>query len=407
MAIVWGFLLNIYDSPGAILILHQCIYWSAVCIFAFSIATSVLTRTVIIVILGLWPPLAIHSIHVWKDVGMMSGFALAASTLIADLKRPHLGWLLTSFLALFYAASLRHNAILPAFPLMCLFAYQLARRFSSPHTILLSSLVLILVLGLFYTFMSVVNKGIKTTPQIGTVFVWDLAAISLKSNELVLPNYIQASVSPPEVMESLRKSFNPNVNVPTFNTVSPYITNVSNATFVRDWLSIVFRHPKDYFYHRLHVFSTLIGINEGPIYYPFHEGIDPNDLGITFSNLSPKYLEAANTAFRRLSKAYIYRPWLYLVLGTGAFLMSSFYLLARVRARREASHHAATVVATLSLSGLASVVPLFVFAPAADYRYNIWLIMSVMMILLVLIIRPQLGPCDPNGQTSGSLNFKV
>ena len=81
MVFLWRALLSVYNNSGMLLIFHQIIYWLSITLFAFMVSDRLLVRVLTILGIGLLPPLAIHSIHLWKDVGMMSCFALAISAL--------------------------------------------------------------------------------------------------------------------------------------------------------------------------------------------------------------------------------------------------------------------------------------------------------------------------------------
>lgn len=84
--------------------------------------------------------------------------------------------------------------------------------------------------------------------------------------------------------------------------------------------------------------------------------------------------------FDRASRSFIYRPWPYLILAIAGFVLSVYWLF------RNSLSQQRSFILILTLSGLMSSLPLFVFTPAADYRYVLWLVCSSLLATIVLVI---------------------
>ena len=125
---LWRFANLFVAGPGALLLVHQAMLWSGLVLFAFAVARQWRARTAIVALLGWWPPLAIHSVHLWKDQAVVAGLTLAVGALLHYQVKPRWALFVVIVLALFYGASARHNAILAALPIVVLFAAAMPWR---------------------------------------------------------------------------------------------------------------------------------------------------------------------------------------------------------------------------------------------------------------------------------------
>jgi hypothetical protein len=117
------------------------------------------------------------------------------------------------------------------------------------------------------------------------------------------------------------------------------------------------------------------------VYLPFHTtGIDPNEFVPGFANIRAATYARYRALFLMAAKLPIYRPWF-----TYALAMVGLVYLAR-RARREALTPPGQVAGALFLSAFMLVLPLFLFTPTADFRYNLWAVMATMMGSTILVV---------------------
>lgn len=382
MVYVWRALLDIFDFPGAMLAFHQTLYWSALVLLVIQVAHSLYRRLLLLVFIGFWPPLVIMSLHIWKDVGMMSALALCAVAILGYARTAHWKWFLLSLPALFYAVAVRINGFIPGMILLLCLSYFLARQygFSSWRTAGITALLSLgIALGQL-SVMGMINTGVQRIHGMGTLLVWDMAAISVAESRYLLPPYLPKVTAKMPVLADLNEKYTPLVNTPIYEVVSPYLDERYHSPLIKDWLTLVTAHPEDYLTHRQAVFTALLGLTEGAVYSAYQPGIRKNRLGLEFVSLSHADLQRNLSLFARLSASPVYRPWLYVLLEAGIFLAAGYRYV-----RRRGARHYNLLAATISLSGLANAASLFFIATAADFRYMSWSIFAALIAMSILV----------------------
>jgi hypothetical protein len=378
----WRTLLDVFGFPGVMLAFHQLMYWSALVLLVVQITPVLYRRLLLLVMMGFWPPMLMMSLHIWKDVGMMSALALCAAAVLAYARKPHWGWFLMALLALFYAVAVRINGFIPGIILLLCLCYFLARqyRLSSWRT---AGITILLSLGIAlgqWSIMGMINAGVQRIYGMGTLLVWDMAAISVAENQNLLPPYLPEKIPGTDVLTGLQEKYTPLVNTPIYEVVSPYLDEQYHAQLRKDWLTLVVTHPQDYLAHRFHVFTALLGLTDGAVYSAYQPGIRKNWLGVQFVSLSQEDLKRDLALFATLAASPVYRVWSYVLLGLGVFLVASFRLV-----RRWGTLRGNLLAATVSLSGLVNAASLFFIATAADFRYMIWSIFSAIIAMVILL----------------------
>jgi hypothetical protein len=130
MVYTWRLLAAVHDNPGTLLVFHQCVHWTAIVMFSYAISDRAATRVGVVLLIGLCPPLLIHSIHLWKDEGMVAAYSLAVAALLLHGKMPRIWLLAVAVLGLFYGTAVRHNAVTALLVLTPLFGVAVARQVS-------------------------------------------------------------------------------------------------------------------------------------------------------------------------------------------------------------------------------------------------------------------------------------
>lgn len=376
---IWQILLKFARTPGTLLVFDQILYWFAVFLFSYAITERTLWRVLVIFLLGLYPPIIIISIHLWAGAGMLSGLTLAVATIMMHRKTRNTWWLLPSVISLFYAFALRYNAITGVIPILFLFSWQLSsiNIFLLYNRRIFTILVFFLTIGVFVIIRLFVNYNVKHVPELGTIFVWDMAAVSISTNHNMIPHFISRDHGPHFLLR-LKNHFDPKANVPVFSVVSPYPPKGKMKYLVFDWISMIYNHPLAYLQHRITVFKYLIDFGHAT-YYPFQpDGIIPNANHIHFHfhdfvryHLIP--------AIRDISTLTFYKIWIYLAFYFILMSYSCFLLLFM-----GTSSFNLSLACIVAFSGLTMELPLFIFAPAADYRYSIWAVCSAILSLFMV-----------------------
>lgn len=377
---LWRWLLKLYDHAGVLLAFHQVLYWSGIGVFVCLATEKLWLRILLLLAIGLSPPLLILSLHLWKDVDMLGGLAVASAMMLGYIRRPHAGWLAAAALALFFAIAVRINGLIPALPLLLLMCYLGARRASTSIWKVASVTATAAIAFVMVSSMAVslISSGAKKVYGLGTLLVWDMVSISLAENENLLPAYL-ARHTEGDLLPQLEALNSREANYPSYALVSPFPPKSLEKQLIKDWLTLVAQHPEAYLRHRTHVFSVLLGIGNPEIYYPYHPGIDENEFHLKFENISKTELQAYLDLFDELARSIIYRPWIYLVL---ALVVAMF---CTIRVLRRSGNQALNLLSiSLAISGILSAVSLFVIATAADYRYITWTILAAMLSAVTL-----------------------
>lgn len=379
MVQLWRLAHTAIPSPGALLLIHQVVYWAAAALFAWGVVATPLWRIFIFLLVGCWPPLLIHSVHLWKDTGMMIAMMACVSLLIADTRKPRTIFLVFSLCSLFYAIAVRHNAITGAIPLAAAVAWRISARMklsrpSAGVAVIAAGAILITGLGVAF------SRAFETKFERPGISLWigvfDLSAVSLARSENLFPATI-SSVQGPGFMSELKEAFRPETNNYLYKAIK--IPKDREADITGAWISLMTTHTGDYLKHRAYVFGRLLGAHRGNLFYPFHHGIDKNDIGLEFRFLD-RVFPSWQIWFDRASRSLIYRPWPYLILAMAGFAVSCFWIF------RNAFNPARAFILILTSSGLLMTLPLFVFTPAADYRYVLWLVCSSFLATILFVI---------------------
>jgi hypothetical protein len=126
------------------------------------------------------------------------------------------------------------------------------------------------------------------------------------------------------------------------------------------WGRAVVVHPGAYLRHRAEVLSTIFQTRG--VYYPFHTGIDPNELGLTFPE-RPLYRRVTTWLYD--TRGVFFRGWLFAVVA-------ALLVVFGVWRRRWAT------VAVCS-SGLLYASSYAVITSGSDFRYIWWLVVATLI----------------------------
>ena len=373
----WWLLLSGLKYPGFILVFDQILFWGAITLFSYAAFKTIKARLVVITALGLCPPLYIWSVTISSDNVMVSLMLLAVSFIALYIRSRRVLWLIFCLIPLVLATAIRYNAITGAFPLIVLVAIFYIRE--QHKTITFSFYKVVALTLLFLTMPAMLSFFLNSTaiqkPQLGTIFVWDMAVISVIEHTDVIPDYLQYNKD--NNMIQLVKTFNKNSNVPTFSVVSylPPKGYTEYSAIIKPFIKSVLRFPSAYLSHRFHVFLTLLSFGKD-IYFKMQPWMQPNTYGIKFN-----YPSLVRVYFyESICQIPLFRVyWYFLVdLFICIFLSLKVYRYRAIKELEELS-------LTTSLSGLTMELPLFVFAPACDYRYSLWVVCSALLSLLLMI----------------------
>jgi len=398
MVWVWGLTNYLLAGPGGYFLFQVCLYWLSLALFISSLRLSGYWQALLVLCLGFWPPLWGLSVHLWKDVGTMSFFCLAAACFARNLVRPHTAWLVGALVAIVLASMYRYNAIAAALPFTI---YGLACHYkpNPPDTARGKFRTLLygfLAFGLVQLVVLLPNYVLKlhSEPLWPLQALWDIAAVSVQEDRLLIPPEWR---DPSLTMDMVRRDFNPVYSGLLFTghliKLNPY-QSMSEHDFevLRNaWLRLPFEHPQAYWTHRFRVMKTLLGWQHDPgnPSLVFYTGV------VEFKD-NPKILPRAVDARLQLEDAAN-------TFSRGVLFQGGWYLLLSLTILGVAIWRRQKLMGALACSGLFYVLPLLVLAPSSDFRYLGWMIQASLLAVLTIFITPMTPiPCHTRSANAHS-----
>lgn len=367
---VWRICDALVHGPGPIFILNLLLFWIGLVLIALGLRLRPLATAALMLLVGLSPIALILRAHVWTDVGMLGALLIVTGALTFYMRTEHRGWLLLMLTMGFYALGLRHNA-LPALVPLVAFAVQrfLAHRYPSPTLLRIgavSALVLAAMLGGVQAINARVDRHVPLWPALAE---FDLAALSIARNQLLLPSY---AVGDGMDVPDLEQAYRPwAVNTLLTNTRhgmrDPFMPGWTGSELTglrRAWFAAIAANPTGYLAHRLAVSAALFGTHrrewprelvfvDAQVPYRDNPPVTPNT-----GELHRMLMQAAEM----LRDTPIFAAWPYLLIGLVA---------APIAWRRRAQPPASTALVMLASAAMYTL-PLVLLAPSADLRYLLW-----------------------------------
>jgi len=378
MALIWQASRAVLPDPAGFFALQLLMLWSGVALVATALPVRTFWRCVAVLTLGAWPPFLALQPHIWKDVWMVSAFFWAVGALLHDMRNPNHAWRVLAIIALSFAAAFRFNAIFGVLPLLL----WLVQRESQLRPALrvnrwaragffAGALSAVGFLAMLPAYVVPV-KRVHVWPVIA---LWDLAAVSIQTGQQQIPAPFLGRGAG---IAELARDFRPDSNVPSFQSGAIHywfeadFNNAERARLWKAWWTLPLREPKAWLAHRLRLFAYLLGL---------HQAEQPDTLvlmyGVVQLNDNPT-LQVSAHPWRESLDALWHRCVDTLLFAGWAYALAAIVLLLVAVARR---CHAAAAVAA---SGLTMVLPLFVLAPSSEFRYLLWLVVSVPLAAMLL-----------------------
>ncbi len=380
LAMIWQFTDSLLPGPGGLLLLQLGLLWGALAMFAASLPASAPWRVLMVLVIGLWPPLLGLQVHLWKDLWTLIGFAVAVAALARDAHQPWRAWRVLALLAIAFACAFRHNAISGAIPLLLWIAWREVGVWKPVRVAALTlgmSLFVLLLAGL-----PARDARVRPVQQVWSVVtLWDAAAVSLAEDRLVFPALL---MQPGLTLDELRGKFVDYSNTTVFELGKlrhslgrAYSEEERAALHSLAW-QLPTRYPRAYFSHRLRLAELLYGLD--PEALPAHQVLA---LGVTHYGDNP-VVEAPHGALNERAVAWlrtamatpVFAGWTYLVLAAAVM---AFGL------RSAGRNHWTGLATVMAASALSYALPLAVASGSAEFRYLAWPIWASLAALALLI----------------------
>jgi hypothetical protein len=385
MAFVWGALDHYWPGPAPMVVLQNLLFWGG--LFGFGIWLSRERAWLVMLFVGFWPSVFALLGTVWKDVQMGAAFmcALAAVLLAGEVRNFGKQLLVLAFalLALFYGTAVRHNGLLPAFPVLVLLVHrsgQLAWR-SRGLWIAATAAFFLLVASVGIINRSLTSHHSHLWQQ---SMVYDLVALSIADDHDDFPKSFWNGKDPIS-LERMRELYDPSTAVWIYypHVPGPHFELVTSGRdesepealrdLPRSWLAASLGNPLAFAKHRLRMIKDLLGIGGQQTCLAFDDGRGSNDLGIVVQD--SWIHRRVMTALQGRSDSLFFRGWAYVL---------ALVLLPLVMWRRRGP--LAAVAVTLGASGLLNAVPHFFIGVGCDFRYLWWSVVCALCLAALVIV---------------------
>lgn len=391
MSYWWRLLDGIYPGPGPMLLFQNGLFLLAFAHLLALFQVRALPATVMVIGLAIVPPLLGPMLAVWKDIGMMACFLAAVAALMHADKRGGRISLAVALLFIFSATAYRYNAAIASLPLWFWWSWLVMRRVFLPRWQWLGRLAVLFVLVTIVNLTAAWFLNNYRIPQARTwtaIALFDLIGTSHFARENLIPaglyehheNFTMDDLDSIYFPEHLSKSKR---RMPDNAGLKLLDGQVDNKSVEDAWSEAIVAHPLSYLRHRLYFSLTFLGIGRDEVFYPTHYGVDPNDLGVSFTPTALTRIAVGWVVWA--SRTPLSQPWIYYLLGIAVI---AFLVL-----HRPTGWHAAAFTLT---SGYLYLFGSLAVLPAADLRYHSWSLAAVIVgcVLAALTWRASKGTQD-------------
>ena len=375
MTLIWSMTDQILPGPGGYFLFQMAMYWLGLAVLATGLSDRTSAQIMLIVLLGLFPPVAALIPHLWKDIGMLVALIWTVGLLAHDYRRPRLRLRLAALAALFLACAYRHNALPLAIPLLW---YMVGRepRLSKRGVRMAATAALTM---LIFLFASLLNRlpGVAQRDIWPVTALWDIAAVSIAEHRMLLPPEM---IDPSLTLDELATHFTPYSNVPIFYTgkirdsISTPLTREQDAALDQAWRELWIAYLPAYIRHRARLMYLLFGFD--PAAVPNNLLMQPGVVALADNPpipvREPRVQKLWNDAIAALLDTPIFSFWLYALV----------LLAVAVAARHRETH---PLLWPVLISAVLYLVPLPLVAPSAEWRYLVWPVFATPLSLALLL----------------------
>ena len=354
------------EGPGLLFALHLALFWCGLALLAEALRVGPL-RTAAIMLLAAFAPVPwLLRAHVWTDVGLFSALLFAVGALARAHATHRRRWILAALPALFYAATVRHNAlpavVPPALWLAWLAAGQPATR------VRIAALAVALFAAMIVAVVAIDSLVQRRVPLWVAAAEWDLAALSVASGEMLLPPFM---IGPGLDVAELAGAFRDWSIVPMLQNTrhgmrDPFASDYAPdqlAALRQAWFAAIRAHPGAWLAHHRRRVIALLGVHDPS--WPRELIYVDDEFRYRDNPPVPRNTSALHRTLMasasRLSSTSLLAGWPYLVVG----------LVAAPLAWRRRRDLAGLCAGLLLASAWLYLVPLLVLVPA-ELRYLGW-----------------------------------
>jgi hypothetical protein len=262
MSLLWRFLDHVIPGPGLILLFHLLMLYGACFIFMLCFETYSKLKW-FYVLMPIWPSISFYSFMIWKDAGFAFSFLLASAILsyfMVNKKHPNLLIILFILVLLFYGTGVKYQAMF-VLPFMVTGLAYVSNNFKFNFNFFLIGIGLyLMIFGLVDKLNNYFVPESQKNHSWQYVKLYDLTAISLKTNEPLFPEFVIKN--PNFSMESVKSKYNiDRVDDLVFFEGSPLKkgeTPQERQEVLNYWKTNVLKYPSFYLQHRFNIWKNTI-----------------------------------------------------------------------------------------------------------------------------------------------------
>jgi hypothetical protein len=388
MTLLWGLLDRVWRGPPGLILLHGLLLWSGVALIAGLACSRTVSAALALLAVGFFPAVLALLGTAWKDVAFGCSMTLAiAFLLLAQLRRKRWAAIGATPL-LFYALSVRHEGVLSVIP-VCAWAgilgFELFPRSGRPlrHARPIGAAVGLVLGGLFLAADAGVTRLAVGTSQASpeqVAYDYDLAYLSVVEGRWLLPDEPGSESESSDRLARFSEAFKRQGCLEyycfaMYDLVPPTKNPAEVGRLRRVWWSVLQTHFRAFVRMKWSLAKNDYGFMTPQVLYPFHRGIDKNELGVSLrvSALNARVMDVLIF----LQDSVVFRAWVYFLLLV-LFIPALAWLGLR-------EHLGALLVA---VGALAKELLYLAWWPGYDFRYHWWTVLCVLLLpFFVLAVR--------------------
>ena len=237
---VWSQLLRAFDNPASLLVLNLTMFWTGIGLCFHAMPAPPLFRVVGVIVCGLNPLAVAMMAQLLSDPHMSAVMILAVGLLAQSVVRRGSLSIWIAWILILYAGSIRQNALVAVIPLgvLAVAAMRMPREMTARTA--LAALISTVLLTMAFAFGLDRVIAVERRPLWPMLALWDLAAVSVATGELLLPPFTHGGgLSVDELRET--RAFDPVSTTALFERSRSGIGSGLNRPDSRDQRSAIAR----------------------------------------------------------------------------------------------------------------------------------------------------------------------
>lgn len=384
MAFVWHYLL--YLLPGSLtlpmMFLQLLWFWGALALWVYMLGQKKWSYVILIPIVGFFPNIIAYSGIIWKDI-QMGDSLLLAFTLLAFLQlknyQGYFKYLLQALMVLlvFYAFSVRHEAVLACLPFFYVWACYLFAWARRRWKFLFTLYMALLFAVLSHIFSWLVNAVPAYAGQ--ATMLYDLAGLSIAENKMLIP--LDVCAHPKTCFSEVKTAYDPGSVWPVVDSFTHQ--GVLIWTFQpqqyqeikKAWFKTVLHHPWLYLKERMRFFARD---------WIYSYILDYNFVSVSQGTLSvvlhAKVTHEWMFFYRTFAIFFVMAIWFVVNCGTLLFLSRQNY-------KNSTDAFLCLLSQSMLWSGLLIFLSHFFLAASSEFRYFYWTMLSTLLSCVVVFLQ--------------------